>query len=61
VDSMDEAVNKVDTQGFDMAFLIRPLDIEDVEYKAHVEMKNFPQKSTLFLPKVAEGIIMRRF
>ena len=61
VDSMDEAVNKVDTQGFDMAFLIRPLDIEDVEYKAHVEMKNFPQKSTLFLPKVAEGIMMRRF
>jgi len=61
VDSMDEAVNKVDTHGFDMAFLIRPLDIEDVEYKAHVEMKNFPQKSTLFLPKVAEGIMMRRF
>ncbi len=61
VNSMDEAVNKVDTQGFDMAFLIRPLAIEDVEYKAHVEMKNFPQKSTLFLPKVAEGIIMRRF
>jgi uncharacterized protein (DUF1015 family) len=61
VDSMDEAVNKVDTQGFDMAFLIRPLAIEDVEYKAHVEMKNFPQKSTLFLPKVAEGIMMRRF
>ena len=61
VDSMDEAVNKVDTQGFDMAFLIRPLAIEDVEYKAHVEMTNFPQKSTLFLPKVAEGIMMRRF
>ncbi|MBC2701106.1 MAG: DUF1015 domain-containing protein [ANME-2 cluster archaeon] len=61
VDSMDEAVNKVDTQGFDMAFLIRPLAIEDVEYKAHVEMNNFPQKSTLFLPKVAEGIMMRRF
>jgi uncharacterized protein (DUF1015 family) len=61
VDSMDEAVNKVDTQGFDAAFLIRPLAIEDVEYKACVEMKNFPQKSTLFLPKVAEGIMMRRF
>jgi len=61
VDSMDEAVNKVDTQEFDAAFLIRPLAIEDVEYKAHVEMKNFPQKSTLFLPKVAEGIMMRRF
>ena len=61
VDSMDEAVNKVDIQGFEGAFLIRPLAIEDVEYKAHVEMKNFPPKSTLFLPKVAEGILMRRF
>jgi uncharacterized protein (DUF1015 family) len=61
VDSMDKAVNKVDTQGFDAAFLIKPLAIEDVEYKAHVEKKNFPPKSTLFLPKVAEGIMMRRF
>lgn len=61
VESMAEAVSKVDGRGFDAAFLMRPLDIADVEYKAHVEMKNFPQKSTLFLPKVAEGIMMRRF
>ncbi|MCL7415927.1 MAG: DUF1015 domain-containing protein [ANME-2 cluster archaeon] len=61
MDSVTEAVRKVDEQGFDVAFLMRPLDIGDVEYKAHTEMKNFPQKSTLFLPKVAEGIIMRRF
>ncbi|MCK4937879.1 MAG: DUF1015 family protein, partial [Methanosarcinales archaeon] len=61
MDSVDEAVRKVDKQGFEVAFLMRPLDIGDVEYKAHTEMKNFPQKSTLFLPKVAEGIMMRRF
>lgn len=61
VDSVAEAVRKVDEQGFKMAFLMRPLSIGDVEYKAHTEMKNFPQKSTLFLPKVAEGILMRRF
>jgi len=61
MDSVAEAVRKVDEQGFKVAFLMRPLDIGDVEYKAHTEMKNFPQKSTLFLPKVAEGIMMRRF
>ncbi len=61
VDSVAEAVHKVDEQGFKVAFLVRPLEIGDVEYKAHTELKNFPQKSTLFLPKVAEGILMRRF
>jgi uncharacterized protein (DUF1015 family) len=60
-DSVTEAVKKVDEQGFDGAFLMRALSINEVEQKAHVEMKNFPQKSTLFVPKVAEGIIMRRF
>ncbi|MCD4846420.1 MAG: DUF1015 domain-containing protein [Methanosarcinales archaeon] len=59
-DSVSDAALKVDGQGFNAAFLMRPLTIKDVEYKAHVEKKNFPQKSTLFLPKVAEGIIMRR-
>lgn len=61
VGSTAEAVRKVDAHGFNAAFLMRPLTIKDVEYKAHVEMKNFPQKSTMFLPKVAEGIMMRRF
>jgi uncharacterized protein (DUF1015 family) len=60
-DSVTEAVKKVDEQGFDCAFLMRALSINEVEHKAHVEKKNFPQKSTLFVPKVAEGIIMRRF
>jgi len=32
-----------------------------VEYKAEVERKGLPQKSTLFLPKVAEGIVMWRW
>ncbi|MGP8322023.1 MAG: DUF1015 family protein [Methanosarcinaceae archaeon] len=61
VGSTAEAIRKVDAHGFNVAFLMRPLTIKDVEYKAHVEMKNFPQKSTMFLPKVAEGIMMRRF
>ncbi len=55
-----EAVGRVDRGEFDVAFLLNPLSIKDVEKKAFVERKNFPQKSTLFLPKVAEGIVMRK-
>lgn len=55
-----EAVARVDSGEFDVAFLLNPFSIKDVEKKAFVERKNFPQKSTLFLPKVAEGIVMRR-
>ncbi len=55
-----EAIARVDSGEFDVAFLLNPFSIKDVEKKAFVERKNFPQKSTLFLPKVAEGIVMRR-
>ncbi len=58
--SPSEAVAKVDSGEFDAAFILNPLSIRDVEKKAFVERRNFPQKSTLFLPKVAEGIVMRK-
>jgi uncharacterized protein (DUF1015 family) len=58
--SPSEAIARVDSGEFDVAFLLNPFSIKDVEKKAFVERKNFPQKSTLFLPKVAEGIVMRR-
>ena len=58
--SPSEAIAKVDSKEFDVAFLLNPISIRDVERKAFAEHKNFPQKSTLFLPKVAEGIVMRR-
>ncbi len=58
--SPSEAIAKVDSKEFNAAFLLNPFSIKDVEKKAFVERKNFPQKSTLFLPKVAEGIVMRR-
>ncbi|MBN1763210.1 MAG: DUF1015 family protein [Methanomicrobia archaeon] len=56
--SPQEAIEKVDKEAYEVAFFLRRLRIADVEYKAHVEKKVFPQKSTLFLPKVAEGIVM---
>ncbi len=56
-----DAIEKVDTGACRVAFFLKPLRVTDVEYKARVERKGFPQKSTLFLPKVAEGVVMRRF
>ncbi len=59
--SPKDAIEKVDTGVYRVAFFLKPLRIADVEYKAQVERKGFPQKSTLFLPKVAEGVVLRRF
>ncbi len=53
-----DAIKKVVREAYRVAFFLKRLKIADVEYKAHIERKNFPQKSTLFLPKVAEGIVM---
>ncbi|HEY9246359.1 MAG TPA: DUF1015 family protein [Candidatus Methanoperedens sp.] len=58
--SPDEAIARVDSREFDIAFILNPFSIRDVERKAFDERRNFPQKSTLFLPKVAEGIVMRK-
>ena len=56
--SPHDAIAKVDRGAYAVAFFLKPLRIAEVEYKAHVEKKAFPQKSTRFLPKVAEGIVM---
>ena len=56
-----DAIEKVDKGDYRVAFFLKPLRITDVEYKARVEKKGFPQKSTLFLPKVAEGVVMRKW
>ena len=56
--SPKDAIEKVDIGACRVAFFLKPLRITDVEYKARVEKKGFPQKSTLFLPKVAEGVVM---
>jgi uncharacterized protein (DUF1015 family) len=59
--SLREAIDNVDKGAYQVAFFLTPLRISDVEYKSEVEKKAFPQKSTLFLPKVAEGVVMRRW
>jgi len=57
--SPTDAIAKVNSKEYQVAFILHPFSIKDVERKAFEEHKNFPQKSTLFLPKVAEGIVMR--
>lgn len=54
-----EAIARVDNKEFKVAFILNPFSIKDVERKTYHEKKNLTQKSTLFLPKVAEGIVMR--
>lgn len=56
-----EAIEKVDKDAYCVAFFLKPLRMTDVEYKVQVEKKGFPQKSTRFLPKVAEGVVMWKF
>jgi len=56
--SPKDAIEKVDEEAYSVAFILKPLRMSDVEYKVQVEKKGFPQKSTRFLPKVAEGIVM---
>ena len=53
-----EAIEKVVKEAYSVAFFLKSLRMADVEYKAQVEKKGFPQKSTRFLPKVAEGVVM---
>jgi len=57
----DDAIEKVDTGTCKVAFFLKLPRLTDVEYKTRIEKKEFPQKSTLFLPKVAEGVVMRKF
>ena len=59
--SPGEAIEGVNNGTFRVAFFLKPPKMADVEYKAMVEKRELPQKSTLFLPKVAEGVVMRRF
>jgi len=56
-----DAIEKVDTGMCKVAFFLKLPRLTDVEYKTRIEKKEFPQKSTLFLPKVAEGVVMRKF
>ncbi|MHC1567056.1 MAG: DUF1015 family protein [Candidatus Syntropharchaeia archaeon] len=54
-----EAIERVDEGKYDAAFVTASLKMEDVEYMAK-KGRNLPQKSTRFLPKVLEGIVMRK-
>ncbi|VUT27740.1 MAG: hypothetical protein SYNGOMJ08_00290 [Candidatus Syntrophoarchaeum sp. GoM_oil] len=58
--TIKDAVDAVDQGRCTASFIVKPPKIGTVEEMAHRGV-SLPQKSTRFLPKVIEGIIMRRF
>jgi len=53
-----EAIRKVDAGEYDVAFLLRPTPVEQVQEVAAAGDK-MPQKSTYFYPKLATGLVLR--
>ncbi len=53
----DKALNAIDTARFDVAFLLNPTRIEQVQEVAHKGLI-MPRKSTYFYPKVKSGMVM---
>ncbi len=55
-----DAMERVDQGRCTASFIVKPPDIGVIEEVA-TQKRSLPQKSTRFLPKVIEGIILRRF
>jgi len=60
IPTIKEAARMVDEGRYTISFLVKPPEMSIIEEMAHRGIP-LPQKSTRFLPKVMEGIIMRRF
>jgi uncharacterized protein (DUF1015 family) len=54
--SIQEALAKLDTGGYQVAFLLRPTPVEQVRAVA-AEGETMPPKSTYFFPKLLTGIV----
>ena len=52
--SVGDALAQVDGGGYDLAFILRPVPVEQVKAVAETE-ENMPPKSTYFFPKVMTG------
>jgi uncharacterized protein (DUF1015 family) len=57
--SADEAIEKVKTGKYQMAFILNPTKIEEVK-KVSIHNERMPQKSTDFYPKLLSGIVISR-
>jgi uncharacterized protein (DUF1015 family) len=53
----DKALQSIDTEAFDVAFLLNPTRIEQVQEVAQQGLI-MPRKSTYFYPKVKSGLVM---
>ena len=54
--SVPDALRMVDGGDFDIAFIQRPVPVEQVKAVAETD-ENMPPKSTYFFPKVMTGIV----
>jgi uncharacterized protein (DUF1015 family) len=54
--SVDEALARVDSGDYDVAFVQRPVPVEQVKAVAETD-ENMPPKSTYFFPKVMTGMV----
>ena len=56
---VEQAIQKVKTGDFQMAFLLSPTKVEQVE-KLALRGERMPQKSTDFFPKLATGLVINK-
>lgn len=60
VKDMDDAINKVNSGDFQVAFLLSPPGIEEIE-EVISNGERMPQKSTYFFPKFKTGTVIYKF
>jgi len=56
---VEQAIQKVKTGDFQMAFLLNPTKVEQVE-KLALRGERMPQKSTDFFPKLVTGLVTNK-
>ena len=57
---MIEALNRVDSEEFDLAFFMNATRVSDVRNLAEKGIR-LPQKATFFYPKLLSGVVINKF
>jgi uncharacterized protein (DUF1015 family) len=56
---VDEVISKINSDAYQLAFLLNPTKVSDV-LKIAGKGEKLPQKSTFFYPKLISGLIMNK-
>ena len=59
VKEVDEAIDLVDQQGYQVAFILNPTRLEDIVTIAS-KLEKMPHKSTYFYPKLLSGLVLNK-